>query len=156
MMTEITEPQARALAALVHELRDGWDAAGTLAKLAEVRTRGSAWDIAHAALYAAEDQANRTPAIIAHAGPHWTRGKALGQSGPAPDMPGRDRCTTHDHERAHNCRSCAADRKARSDDDARQDAALASQGVPLERIRAIRAAADADTDAKTRAAGEKP
>ena len=78
------------------------------------RDRGASFEVIHAALYAAEDLANRTPAIIALAGPHWTRGRELGSSDPRGakcDQPG------HEGKPAHNCSYCIADRKARNDDD---------------------------------------
>lgn len=111
MMTELNRDQAHALAALITALRPDWDTAGVLAKLAEARTRGDAHDVAHAALYAAQDPANRTPAVIPLAGTHWTRGRTPGTTG-APEVPGRTRCDEHPAEVAHNCRSCAAEAKA--------------------------------------------
>lgn len=155
MMTELTKDQAEKLAELVHLLRDDWDTRGVLSKLAEARARGTAFDVVHAALYAAQDPANRTPAVIPLAGAHWTRGKALGEAGPT-DMPGRTRCTKpgHEHERAHNCRICISDAKALDDREAAARAALTRQGVPPERIRAILTGTPTPPSPQDRAAGE--
>ena len=71
MMNQITRPQADALAALVHELRPEWDTRGIVKALFDARERGTALDVAHAAINAAADLTHRTPAVIALAGPHW-------------------------------------------------------------------------------------
>ncbi len=107
MTTPITKPQAEALAALVHTLRDTWDVAGIMAALATTKTRGDAFAIAHAALYAAENPTNRTPAVIALAGEHWTRGRQLGADAPIHF----ERCPEPGHTSfpAHNCGACAAE-----------------------------------------------
>jgi hypothetical protein len=113
MNEEITQPQAVALAALIRSLRldsegrPDWDASGIDTQIAACRTRGTAWDVAHAALYAAEDRTNRTPRVIALAGPHWTRGKPLGEGGPIRFT----RCTEPGHGSfpAHNCSACRAE-----------------------------------------------
>lgn len=114
MMTESLNPaQAEALATLVRSLRPEWDVPGIKTALWNARDRGTAWDVTHAALYAAGDLSNRTPAIIALAGPHWTRGRELGSSDPRGekcDQPG------HEGKPAHNCSYCIADAKARTDD----------------------------------------
>lgn len=107
MTASITKPQAEALAALVHALRDSWDVAGIMAALAVAQTRGDAFAVAHAALYAAENTSARTPGVINFAGEHWTRGRALGA-----DAPIRfERCPEPGHTSfpAHNCSACAAE-----------------------------------------------
>src|SRR5690606_7256457 len=88
-------------------LRPGWDAPGVLKALSDARTRGTAWQLAHAALHAAEAQTNRTPAIIAMTGDHWTRGRALGESNGIH----YDRCPIDGHTSypANNCGACRAD-----------------------------------------------
>jgi hypothetical protein len=114
MMTDaLNGTQAEALAVLVRTLRPEWDVPGVKSALFKARDRGNAFEVIHAALYAAEDLANRTPAIIALAGPHWTRGRELGSSNPRGekcDQPG------HEGKPAHNCSYCIADRKARDDE----------------------------------------
>jgi hypothetical protein len=79
MMT-ISSDQARALAALIHLMRPEWDIPGISKALFEAKDRGDAFELTHAALYAAGDLSNRTPAIIALAGMHWTRGRVMGDN----------------------------------------------------------------------------
>lgn len=111
MMTDfITKDQAEALAALVHQLRPDWQTQGIMSALAKVRDRGPAFDVAHAALYAAADPTIRTPAVIAMGGEHWMRGKGLGET--TASTTGRyARCPNegHEHEPAHNCRMCRSE-----------------------------------------------
>lgn len=64
--------QAEALAAFIALLRPGWDAAGIMAALGQGRMMGTAADLAVAAIAAAMEPSNRTPAIIAKPGAHWT------------------------------------------------------------------------------------
>lgn len=114
-MTGLTRVQAVALAALVHELRPGWDEAGVMAALAEARHRGTAWDVTHAALYAAEVTTNRTPAVITHGGPHWTRGHRLGDRSAVLGA-GDERCSDHPWHRRTGCSACRSESLARPDD----------------------------------------
>lgn len=114
MMTkEMSPDEAAAISLLLHAVRPEWDIRGIKVAVWGSRPRGTAFDVAHAALYAAEDLTIRTPAVIALAGPHWTRGRELGASdprGPKCEEPG------HQGKPAHNCPYCIADRKARPDD----------------------------------------
>lgn len=109
-MNAISRDQARALAALVATLRDDWDTPGILQALSDARARGDAYRIAHAALYAAETPGIRTPAVIALAGPHWTRGRDLGTG----DGDHYARCPEPGHSSypATNCGACRADQIA--------------------------------------------
>ena len=114
-MTEtLSATQAKALAALVHELRQDWDVTGILPPLHAARNRSTPAGVAIAAIRAASDPSNRTPAVIALEGVHWR------DAAPRPDAP---RCAVlgHEHEVAHNCRACISDRMAAlapdSDDD---------------------------------------
>lgn len=145
MTTEITKDQAAALAALIGALRPDWAERGVLAKLAECRTRGGAYDIAHAALYAAEDATNRTPAVVPLAGAHWTRGKPVGEA----EQLRAPRCQIvgHGSYLATNCGACRSEQLALDDRQATQRETLRRQGVPADRIRQILAAARADADA---------
>lgn len=68
---EITAPQAKALAALLHELRPDWDPQGLLAAIHGARTKGSNFELAIAAIRAAATPSVRTPAVIGMDGPHW-------------------------------------------------------------------------------------
>ena len=106
-MTSIDRDQAQALAALIATLRPDWQPPGILKALSDARTRGTAWDLAHAALYAAQDPSVRTPAVIALPGDHW-RGRSLGDGTPI-HFP---RCPEPGHTsyRADNCGACRAER----------------------------------------------
>ena len=156
-MTEINGDQARAIAALVAALRPEWDLPGIRAALWEAKERGSPWNVAHAALYAAQDPKNRTPAIIPMAGEHWTKGRELG----AGDSLHTARCDRPGHGSyfAHNCGACKADRLAVEGEPVHQ--APRTPRVPPERVRQIlEAATDPEPehhphdDARTRAAGK--
>lgn len=106
----ITPAQATRLTDLICELRPEWDRAGVWAKVVEAKDRGTPWDLAHAALYAAENPAVRSPGVIPKAGEHWTRGKGLGQT--TSSVTGRyARCELegHEHEAAHACRMCRSE-----------------------------------------------
>lgn len=74
----MTKAQADAIAVLLHELRPGWGAPGVYAAVAEVKDR-EPFTVAMAALRAANNPANRTPAVIPLPGPHW-----LAEPGPRP------------------------------------------------------------------------
>jgi hypothetical protein len=73
MMTQIpiTMTQAKTLAALLHELRPDWDERGLLAAIHGAKDRAGNFDLAIAAIRAAGQPTNRTPAIIGMEGPHW-------------------------------------------------------------------------------------
>lgn len=74
MMTnqlEITKPQAKALANLLHELRPDWDPQGLLTAIHTARTKSGNFDLAIAAIRAAATPSVRTPAVIGMDGPHW-------------------------------------------------------------------------------------
>jgi len=103
----MTSKQGHALAALIHELRETWGIPGILPVLKQVADRADAFDIALAALHAARDEKNRTPAVIALPGPHWTKGKALGEATSSTYA----RCPVigHTSYAAHNCGACAKD-----------------------------------------------
>lgn len=106
-MTTITRDQAHALAALLATLRPDWQPPGILKALSDARERSDAWSLAHAALHAAQDPKVRTPAVIALAGEHWTKGKALGTADPIRF----ERCAEPGHSsyRADNCGACRAE-----------------------------------------------
>ena len=139
MMNAITEPQARALAALIAALRLDWQTQGVLAALAKAQHLGTAFELAHAAIHAASEPSNRTPAVIAMAGAHWARAKATSTQTGGDNMPGLARCTEHPTERAHNCRSCTGDRIGKNPDNepAASIPTQANTGMTTERIREI-------------------
>lgn len=107
MTTSITRPQADALAALIHELRPEWGIPGIVKALHDARDRGDAYAVTVAAIHAASDLANRTPAVIAMPGAHWVKGKA-----PDSDQIRFERCSRPGHTSfpATNCGACRADR----------------------------------------------
>lgn len=67
----ITEPQAQALAKLLHELRPDWATKSLLQMLWQHRDGHPFPELAAAAVTAANTPTNRTPAIIFLDGPHW-------------------------------------------------------------------------------------
>jgi hypothetical protein len=60
------------LAEFIHAyVRPDWDVKGIVHALGQARDKGTAAQVAVAALVAAQNTANRTPAVIPLAGPHW-------------------------------------------------------------------------------------
>jgi len=146
MMT-LNGAQAHALAALVHECRPGWDTSGIAKALYAAKDRDP-FEVAHAALYAAADPNNRTPAVIPLAGPHWTRGRELASTDA---VPGRvdPRCEVHEWERARGCRACRSEALEATE----KQQHLIQAGIPRDRVRQI--LAGATTDIRKRAAGDE-
>ena len=104
MMAPLNREQAQALTALLASLRSTWDAAGIMSALGKAKTMGTATEVAIAALKAASKDTNRTPAVIAMQGDHWTTGEAT--TNPHRDEP----CPVHDHIRpAWNCVCCRSE-----------------------------------------------
>ena len=64
------------LAALVAALRPEWGEQGIRASLLKVQARDP-FDVAIAAIKACRESSNRTPAVIAHMGPHWVEAKPV-------------------------------------------------------------------------------
>ena len=101
MTAEISQAQAQALAGFLAALRPGWDAPGIVAALCKARHRADVAEVAIAAIRAAVDPSNRTPAVIALDGAHWrepqpatVRHEPLQPPRPAeqcPQHPGRHR-----------------------------------------------------------------
>jgi hypothetical protein len=104
----MTRKQAEAIAALVHLLREDWDARGVLAALVALKDHDAPAFVAIAAVTAAMDRTNRTPAVIPLAGKHWTTARPEDH---VPTVgPGKERrCPDHEFELARNCRWCRAD-----------------------------------------------
>lgn len=95
MMTDIatsplTRSQGDALVALVCSMRRDWDAAGVITAVRQAGAMGGALDVIRAAVEAAGTPTNRTPAIIAMVGPHWSP-RPLGHPGRA------ERCPVEGH-----------------------------------------------------------
>lgn len=90
----MTKQQAEALARFVHMIRPGWDEAGIVVALGNARLMGTAGDLAIAALAAAGEPSNRTPAVIAMPGKHWDH-SALRHKNSANTTPPRNKtCAT--------------------------------------------------------------
>jgi hypothetical protein len=70
---ELTKDQATALAAFIHTIRDDWDTPGITHALGTARLRVDATvlNITIAAVKAAQNTKNRTPAVITLDGDHW-------------------------------------------------------------------------------------
>lgn len=66
----INHRQAKALAAFVHTIRDDWGVEGILTAIGRVRDEAPIDVVTGWAVRAALEPSNRTPAIIAMAGPH--------------------------------------------------------------------------------------
>lgn len=71
MNAKLARTPAEHLAAFLASIRPDWDTAGIVQALGNARPLGTAAEIAHAAIRAAGEPTNRTPAVIALAGPHW-------------------------------------------------------------------------------------
>ena len=107
-MTDRTRAE-RALAAIVHEIRDEWDEPGITAALRRCSDRPIA-EVTAAALYCATKRTDqRSPACIAMSGEHWQSLTRLrGETAAAPEP----RCP--DHGETLPCLTCqTADRGER-------------------------------------------
>lgn len=74
----MTRGQAEATATLIATLRPDWDHRGILAAIQTAAPRHTAPQIAIAAIHAATNPTNRTPAVIPLNGPHWNTGPTTG------------------------------------------------------------------------------
>jgi len=100
----ITDQQARAVAYLLHELRPDWGAQSLLSLIGKHQDVDLG-PLIIAATTKAMEPTCQTPAPIYHPGPHWpVKSRAA--------LPRPEPCRQHIGEMAHNCRCCAADRKA--------------------------------------------
>jgi hypothetical protein len=101
----ITDQQARAVAYLLHEIRPDW---GITSLTSLITKHADALDLGSlliAATTKAMEPTCVTPAPIFIPGPHWpAKAKAK--------LPKPEPCQDHIGQDAHNCRCCAADRKA--------------------------------------------
>ena len=71
-VSELTKDQADAIALFIHDaVRPDWDVAGIVRALGAARAKGTAGDVAVAAIRAAQNADNRTPGVIPLGGPHW-------------------------------------------------------------------------------------
>ena len=107
----MTRNEATAIATIAVGIRPDWDHAGVLTALHKVRDRVLA-EVARAAIAAALDHRNRTPAVIALKGPHWDTGTSTGAATTDADWRHprpNDWCPTHPGQRAGSCGGCRAD-----------------------------------------------
>ena len=101
----ITDQQGRAIAYLLHEIRPDWGIASLMSLIDKHRDAVELGPLIIAATTKAMEPSCLTPAPIFHPGAHWPA-KAKAQ------LPKPEPCQWHIGEKAHNCRCCAADRKA--------------------------------------------
>lgn len=99
----ITDQQARAVAYLLHEVRPDWGVQSLLTLITKHDVELGPLIIA--ATTKAMEATCVTPAPIFTPGPHWPAKSRAALPRPEP-------CKLHIGEQAHNCRCCAADRKA--------------------------------------------
>lgn len=129
-MIEITQDQAQALAGFLATLRPAdapWDTPGIVAALGRARARSDAAGLAIAAIRAAAEPTNRTPAIIGFDGNHWrdnpqqtTTAAASGKTtatGYRHPPRTTEECPRHIGQYAASCASCRSERLAPTDDD---------------------------------------
>jgi hypothetical protein len=94
----MSEQEARALARAIELMRPTWQAAGITRALGTARMKANKWTVALAAINAAADDANRTPAVIPLDGKHWPMKTP---TIPAPPHPQRQELTEEEREAAH-------------------------------------------------------
>lgn len=129
----MTKQQAEALAQFLHMLRPGWEEAGIVAALGNARLMGTAGDLAIAALAAAAEPNNRTPAVIAMPGSHWSH-SALRHKSSANTTPPRNRTCATCYLPEDKCRArWAHDHAFESLAEAKRRAIRQADMVPRER-----------------------
>lgn len=104
-MPELTDLQARHLAAVLNLIRPDWPTASLLTLLWENREQPSYPALVIAAVTKAQDRTCKTPAPIFIPGAHWpeqVRNK----------LPALPRCQDHPEQEAPMCNGCWADVKA--------------------------------------------
>ncbi len=104
------------LAKMAHALRPDWPVSSLCTILnADHRDRAYA-DVAIALAVIATDPATKTPKRLSESGPWWSASQAVFgiRDTATPPRHTDPRCTKpgHEHELAHNCRSCRADNLA--------------------------------------------
>lgn len=101
----ITDQQGRAIAYLLHEIRPDWGIASLMSLIDKHKDAVTIGPLALAATTKALEPTCKTPAPIFIPGPHWPATAKASLPKPRP-------CPQHIGEQEHNCRCCAADRKA--------------------------------------------
>ncbi|MFH5879777.1 hypothetical protein [Arthrobacter sp. NA-172] len=105
----ITDQQTRAVAYLLHEIRPDWGIT-SLVSLIDKHQPQDLGPLIIAATTKAMEASCLTPGPIFHPGNHWpAKAQAV--------MPKAKPCPDHIGESSHNCRCCAADRKAQRNED---------------------------------------
>lgn len=116
----MTDTQIHALAAFIANDSDShWHYAGTVTALRARRDHVDAWTLAIAAIRAAADPKNRTPAVL-----HYDNNRCWQDTPPT--------CTIHGQTQRRpdgECAGCYADRTGRTDDDT-QAAPLGEAACP--------------------------
>lgn len=112
-----TEPEMRRLAGAINKLRPEWRAQSIYTYLAAKHSDRAYQDLATALTILATDPTTQTPARLEEHGYWWLATRFNAGRGETPDVgPGRGvaRCTRpgHEHEAAHACRACRAERLA--------------------------------------------
>lgn len=123
----MTKSDAEAIALDAHATRPDWGVAGIMTALLSVRDRDPQ-HVRDAALHAARNPANRTPAVIALDGEHWTL------TAPRPSAPPIRKCDAHDLTYSGSCPSCRADELARGREAPiaqRRPCAAEHPGIPM-------------------------
>ena len=102
---KINHRQAVELTRFICQLRPDWDRHGVEHHLGKARDMASAPDLAIAAIKAATNAHNRTPAVIALPGEHWRTTTV--ETAPRHVVPAGERCTTCGQDR-ERCRRLSA------------------------------------------------
>lgn len=95
----MTEQEARALARAIELMRPTWQAAGIAHAIGQARLKANKWTVAIAALTAAAEDENRTPAVIPLDGRHWPLMPTSGPTEryqPPPPLSDDERAAAHD------------------------------------------------------------
>lgn len=115
----ISRTETERLAAMAHELRPDWPIRSLCTWLQADHANRAYQDIAVALAYIATDPATQTPKRMNEAGPWWQATVRAGSPNAPSSVPaaGIPRCTVygHDHEIAHNCRSCRSEALGRDE-----------------------------------------
>jgi hypothetical protein len=97
MTMMLSELEAKYLAKALEAMRPDWQYAGILHALGAARLKAHKWTVASAAITAASDEANRTPAVIPLDGRHWP----VMEAPRTPPKPKRPELTEEEREAAH-------------------------------------------------------
>lgn len=93
----LSELEAKYLAKALEAMRPDWQYAGILHALAAARLKAHKWAVASAAITAASDDNNRTPAVIPLDGRHWP----VMEAPKFPPKPTKPELTDEERDAAH-------------------------------------------------------